>query len=408
MSNYRDTLKWLVLATLLPSYGVVCAQELSSAPELETNPAVRAAVELPRTEPSHYLRAILALVDLGRPELAAPILAELEQLHISDDQRAGLVDEFGSRRMLQLARHAALAPAGEKFAESCMSAAGAKHGLPSPGQSDARGAVERMRDQAESQRLQALIATADAAALNAALADAMERDNVRAAAALAEALGRSEDASVLYANSPHPAPLADALVYPDLRVRFAALQAIMTLDPESPFPGSSRVPKTLDYLATAAGERRAVVLMPVPEHAITLAGRLVGMGITADPAVRGGPAMRLAQQSADLEMLLVDFDIHAPGIRDMLYALRTDPATGRTPIGLLATSDRLAAAKRLASEHAGVIAFPRPLSDERTGHIIEQLSRLSDDDRLTPDERAEMARQAVEWREKLRQPAPTE
>ena len=46
--------------------------------ELETNPAVRAAVELPRTEPKHYVSAILALVDLGRPELATPILKELQ------------------------------------------------------------------------------------------------------------------------------------------------------------------------------------------------------------------------------------------------------------------------------------------------------------------------------------------
>src|SRR5882757_221279 len=91
--------------------------------ELETNPAVRAALELPRTEPKHYVSAILALVDLGRPELAAPILKELQGLNLTDEQRAQLVNDFGSHRMLQLARNTDLAPASQQFAEACMTAA---------------------------------------------------------------------------------------------------------------------------------------------------------------------------------------------------------------------------------------------------------------------------------------------
>ena len=115
----------------------------------------------------------------------------------------------------------------------------------------------------------------------------------------------------------------------------------MTLDPQTSFPGASRVPETLGYFATSASERRAVVAMPVADHATTLAGRLANMGVDAEPAGRGGAAVALAQQSADLEMMLVDMDIDGPGVRDVIYALRTNPATGQVPIGLLATSDRL-------------------------------------------------------------------
>jgi CheY-like chemotaxis protein len=400
MSQSPTVLKLLlIMAALVAGSPRATAQPPADDLALETDPAVRAAVELPRTEPSHYLWAIFSLTDLGRPELAGPILKELGQLNLSNDQRADLVDEFGSRRMLELARNDALAPDGGALAEACMAAAAARAGLPPAGESAARLVATPMESELETRRLQTLIQTADARALSAALGDAMERDDVTAAAALAEALGRSEDASVLQANSPQPAAVVDALVYPDRSVRFAALQAIMALEPKSAFPGSSRVRQTLDYLATASGERRAVVLMPLADHATTLAGRLVGMGITADPAVRGGPAMRLARQSADLELLLLDFNIHSPGIRDMLYALRTDPATGRTPIGLLATSDRLEAAKRLAAEHRGVIVFPRPQSDEWVAQIIERLSRLSDCDQLSPEERAEIGRQARAWAE---------
>ena len=59
------------------------------------------------------------------PELAAPILKELVDLNLNDDQRRA-VDDFGSHRLLQLARTAALAPAGAEFAEACLTAAEAK------------------------------------------------------------------------------------------------------------------------------------------------------------------------------------------------------------------------------------------------------------------------------------------
>ena len=93
-----------------------------SASVIETNPAVRAALELPRETPADYFQAIGWLIDLGRPEPAKPILEELTKLPLTDAQRAALVGEFGSRSMLRLARTTELAPAGAAFAEACMAA----------------------------------------------------------------------------------------------------------------------------------------------------------------------------------------------------------------------------------------------------------------------------------------------
>ncbi len=233
--------------------------------------------------------------------------------------------------------------------------------------------------------------------LNMVLYAAMKHGFPRAAIAAAKTLGRRGDAGVLYAASPNPAPLADALTYPDRRVRFAALEAIMELDPQTPFPGASNVPETLGYFATAAAQRRAVVAMPVADHATTLAGRLATIGIEAEPARRGGAAVRLAQQSADLELVLVDMDIDGPGIRDVLYALRTDPATGHVPVGLVATGDRLDAARRLASQHQRVVAFPRPQSDAAVAELVGRLGKVSARHALSPQQRAAMAGHALDW-----------
>jgi hypothetical protein len=96
-----------------------------TGPVTETNPAVRAALELPREAPADYFRAIDWLIDLGRPELAKPILEELSALPLIDSQRAVLVEEFGSARMLKLARAKELAPKSAEFSNACMASAAA-------------------------------------------------------------------------------------------------------------------------------------------------------------------------------------------------------------------------------------------------------------------------------------------
>jgi CheY-like chemotaxis protein len=540
----------------------------------ETNPAVLAALELPRTEPKHYLEAVLALVNLKRPELAAPILKELVDLKLDQDQLADLVDEFGSHRLLELAHTAALAPAASEFADAAMTAAAtrardpqrvakliadlsspstsvrnaARYDLAAAGEPgvvaalealaretnprhrqaiaaamvtmdptavnpllgmlstddpalrrDVIGSLKAMRvtlaqafvvgatSPASAERLlddaigrtkrgmrafatdqddavavwrwddaakkltatrypiaeaqivwsarlaleyvrlrpaerlaqcQALVlgleadaitsgrpspaivkllAAADGDMLNMVLNAAMKHELPRAAVAAAKTLGKRGDAGVLTVVSPNTAPLADALKYPDRRVRFTALSAIMTLDPPAPFPGASLVPETLGYFATGAAQRRAVVAMPVAEHATSLAGRLAGLNVEADPSTRGGAAITLAQQSSDLEMVLVDMDIDGPGIRDVLYSLRAEPATGQIPIGLLATGDRLDAAHRLASQHQRVVAFPRPQSDAALADLVARLGEVGGGDTISPQDRAAMAGQALAW-----------
>jgi hypothetical protein len=57
----------------------------------------------------------------------------------------------------------------------------------------------------------------------------------------------------------------------------------------------------------------------------------------------------------------------------------------------------LGAARRLASEHTRVLAFPRPQSDAALAHLVERLEQMSARDALTSEERAAMAGQAGDW-----------
>jgi len=554
----------------------------STAPALvERNPAVRAALEWPRTKPDDAFRAVLALVDLGRPDLAKPILEDLRTRGLTDPQQAGLVEQFGSYRMLQLARDGELAPTGGQFAEACMAAAAAaatnpqrleiligqltdpaaavRHAarveLVAAGQTGANAVLEALARESDPQRraglaaaaarmdplvdgpLLAMLETNDAAlradvarllsalgvpqaaplvTANSALASsasaeraivdalrqyqggalpfaldaegqvelwhwdddarsltaarypaddartiwmarlaeklakwrpanqayrrqalvlgleadglmakarggetsspangrlqtvdlalvddvltrALKMDYAHAAVAAADELGSRGDTSVLITSDALPSPLADALLHPDRRVRFAALRAIMTLDPSSPYPGSSRVPGALAYFARSAGGRDGLVAMPTVAAATDLAGKLAAAGLDGEATNRGADVARLAKQMSDLDLVLIDMDIQAPGIRQVLYELRVTPTATRTPVALLAGEGRLEAAHRLADEHRRVIAVPRPYSAEAVRNIADRLMEISARDAVPADERAAQALQAVTW-----------
>ncbi|MGI9458160.1 MAG: hypothetical protein ACR2NU_16470 [Aeoliella sp.] len=90
-----------------------------------TNPAVRAAMELPRSEPGDYLQATINLLDLDEPALAKQVFNELVALGLDDAQRAGLVNQFGAATLLRLARTEILGPEAVEFAGDCTKAAAA-------------------------------------------------------------------------------------------------------------------------------------------------------------------------------------------------------------------------------------------------------------------------------------------
>lgn len=115
---------FLALLVLLVTCGTSAAQDEAVSIRIYDNPAVQSAMETERDSPDDYLRAVLALVDLGEPKLAQPILDELVGLGLDDAAKVELVEEFGSARLLRLARAEGLSDAAKEFSKSCLAAAG--------------------------------------------------------------------------------------------------------------------------------------------------------------------------------------------------------------------------------------------------------------------------------------------
>src|SRR5207248_9185212 len=123
--------------------------------------------------------------------------------------------------------------------------------------------------------------------------------------------------------------------------------------------------------------------------------------LAAEATNRGRDAVVMARDMPNLEAIFVDMDIQVPGIREVLYELRTNPTTGEVPIAVLAGDGRFEAAQRLAAEHQRVIAVPRPHSPEVVANAVKELAQLSGADSVPANERAAQAAQAKSWLAKL-------
>ena len=218
-----------------------------------------------------------------------------------------------------------------------------------------------------------------------------------AATAAARILGQIGSAEELLCQGPQPSTLVRAAQHDDRRLRFAAVEAILALDPQKPFAGSSRVGDVLISFATSSGRRGALVAAPTSQEALRIGGYLVAMGYELEIAVTGRELIQAAIASSDYELALVDTSIDRPTAALLIQQLRHDYRTAELPVALMARSGRLAEAERIAAHDRLVAAFPRPHNAETVQRQVEQLLALPGREAVALDERRHQALQSLRW-----------
>lgn len=187
----------------------------------------------------------------------------------------------------------------------------------------------------------AAIAQAGAPAIEDAMIWSIKNDHFIAAIAAAEVLGDIGDASILTSPTGAPRALAVALRHADRRLRFAAADAILKIDPPTSFPGASFVPETLGYLASSVGTRRALVADPRTEVASSFAGLLAGARYDVDLASTGDAALSLALKQPDYEVIFLGDGIDHQDLLRTWQQLRKDPRTANVLVAFLAREENL-------------------------------------------------------------------
>src|SRR5439155_24671604 len=116
------------------------------------------------------------------------------------------------------------------------------------------------------------------AAVEDVLVHAMEEGKAAAAAAAARILGEIGKEDLLPGTAGKPSPLVRAASHADARLRFAALEAILKLNPKKPFLWSHTVPESLAFFASTTGSLKALVADAHAEEAQRMAGVLTELG----------------------------------------------------------------------------------------------------------------------------------
>lgn len=231
--------------------------------------------------------------------------------------------------------------------------------------------------------------------LNEVLEQAIKTNRVPAILAAAQVLGSLGDAQVLAAPALRESPLAQALRYPDARVRLHAAAAIVQLNPRASFPGASHVAETLGWLAATSGTNRVLIGHPNGEDAQTLVGFLAELGFEGDGAYTGRMLLEHALASPDFELVLVNDAIDMPRVQELVQLLRKDYRTARLPIGVLARGEHLDNLRDLFTGDPLTLVFPRIFSSEVADRDVRLLLARSGRDGTSSDERIDMARRAL-------------
>lgn len=193
-------------------------------------------------------------------------------------------------------------------------------------------------------------------------------------------------------------PLLTAnLRHPNRRVRYAATQAMMAIDPRHAFTGSSYLLESLIDLANVSGTPRALVVMPRSNASDHLSGELSSLGFTVQQLRRSTELLRMASQTSDVDVIFLSDSVNAPTARETLQRLRAQPRTQNVPVVIMARQDNLIPAERIASSDAKTLFLPEFVSEQSLTRTLETAESLVSDIAVSPAQRVQQARAALGW-----------
>ncbi|MDO4574923.1 MAG: hypothetical protein Q4D98_06880, partial [Planctomycetia bacterium] len=192
-------------------------------------------------------------------------------------------------------------------------------------------------------------------------------------------------------------PLVSALDASDRALRFAALEAVMKLNPQTAFPGSSRVMDALSWFLRTESRAKVLVANKVADDATLLGGRFARLGYGYHVAVTPKQMLQEAQSSCDYEMVLIHMNILEQVPEFILQQFQQDARLADLPIVLLPLSGDFKKAERLADKTPKCVWYPYPFTDESLGLLQTLAGRVLSSARVPEELRKAQTHQCLKW-----------
>jgi CheY-like chemotaxis protein len=191
--------------------------------------------------------------------------------------------------------------------------------------------------------------------LDRALAD----HNLAVAIPIIQALGARGETRAAHASpAGGDGQLVRALYYPDRRVQFAAVAALLNMPPAETPVAATRTVDVLRRFAGSQWRRMALVVFPAAERTAELRKALGEAGYGIDAAASLKEAFARIRSSSDYDFILIAPDLPEYELPNVLTQLRSDADAGTVPVLLLAPPNRRAGLARFAQTRRNVKVLP--------------------------------------------------
>lgn len=197
-----------------------------------------------------------------------------------------------------------------------------------------------------------------------------------------------------------PSTLVKLMTHPDRKIRFAALDAIIGLNPQQPFTGSSAVADALGYFAASTGTPKAIVADPNLSRARDIGGIVTSMGARADVATSARDAVRMVSADPDISLAVIYRPLLLAELGQLLAQFRADYRTARLPVVVYCEPNDVERTRTLIASDPLAIAIYQPRTLEQLGQQIQNFTAAKEG-LVPPEARAAQARRALSAMTKL-------
>ena len=222
-----------------------------------------------------------------------------------------------------------------------------------------------------------------------------------AAIAAAEILGDIGTTDLVAAVNGQPSLLVNIAQHPNRRLRLAATEAILKLDAQEPFAGSTFVGESLAFFVSTAGVRKVLVSDVSGTKSQFWIGLLGQMGYSGDRATSGRDLVLSALRSSDYEFILVGETIQNPPIQEVIQLLRSQPRTAEIPIAIISDDPQEGAGARISKRDAATFCIASPNSVDSLLKHARRFLQTAQYQGITINERFEQAERAISWSSRI-------
>ena len=191
-------------------------------------------------------------------------------------------------------------------------------------------------------------------------------------------------------------PLVRALNSQYPPVRWAACQAIMAINPQTPYLGSSELPKTLAWFLLGEGRKKILIAAPKSVDALAVGGYLPE-NYEMVIATKGKQALMILQNEPEIYAVFYSMNLYSVPPAVFLEKIRNIPQAANVPVVIMSDSNRFEEAKKVVRDRPMCFWTPTPSNVADMDRVMEQLDAFRPYPMLTPEQMVTYADSAAKY-----------